>query len=448
MTTDKRVTYYDQDDGTTIMKLKRPNGEDVEILIETAYIQQVKEYTWYSKQQTTHIEIYDKNSSLKLSNLLYQLQHPHLTVDPTEQYDPRGGIQKITETKQQMDYRKGQLITRTSHREYEDVGNGVTLMKVYDRVADYNAGKPSAVFKIDTQDKPLLYRIPKIYKMKGSYQLKNKNRTNPKDYRSVQLHIYLYHRFKTYEDTFKKENMAEGTFTFKDNDKYNLTRENILPYDRKKNAPHLLPNWNENLKKRYTQEYRGKLASNPTPQILNQEQVNKIREMNTKGMIVADIEKETGYTRQTISDILHYRTWNELRYEGSLEKEEAENLVNHTYEIRVTGDNERENINVDKFRQNPIARYKLKDTPYYVNTKVIGEYQYFMEFFHNGHYIGCTQITMGTPNLKQLQERRKSVKNIVIQQMNRDRYGYAKEQDVILNRAFIYEVLNSINDFL
>lgn len=62
-------------------------------------------------------------------------------------------------------------------------------------------------------------------------------------------------------------------------------------------------------------------------------------------------------------------------------------------------------------------------------------------------FIGVAQFTYGTPYIHSIMEN-KNMRNIVVQKINADKYGYAKEQNTILTRELVYRLMNSIDESL
>lgn len=84
--------------------------------------------------------------------------------------------------------------------------------------------------------------------------------------------------------------------------------------------------------------------------------MDKVRELGEKGYTVVEIEEETGLKRQTIGDIVYYRTWNPLRYTKILRNEEEKTLASNTNKIKMTGEDTVENVKVTKMREQGVAR--------------------------------------------------------------------------------------------
>lgn len=440
----RRTMFIDNFNGYTTLHIKRKDKLDVEVLMDTEYVPSLIHESIYTNEVNgeLYIQTGDKGNLL---SILYALQNPTHATDKGNRYTTVKGVEKINEHTLRLDVRKGQIIQSNNHRVYVDCGNGTSLLHIYKDRESYQKGKPTWTYVYDTADTPMLQRIPRLLKNKDGFMV---GEPQKKERKRVLLHRYMYLAPETIEEAFTLDEELED-IAYADGDIYNLRRANLIPYDRTQITENREEKkWKEDIKKRYTSNYRSKLAESVNLNGLSSEIVDKVRELGEKGYTVVEVEEETGLKRQTIGDIVYYRTWNPLRYTKILRNEEAKALASNTNKIKMTGEDTVENVKVTKMREQGVARYCIEGTPYEVDTLPIGEYQYYMEVYHDGNYIGSVQYTYGTPFIEALMTRRKTSKNIVIQKINADKYGYAKEQNTVLNRKLSYQLVNSISNTL
>lgn len=439
---DKRTKYIDKGNGRTLMRIQRRYGRLMDIYVDSEYVSQLKEHKWYVVEQRNKTISITNQDRKKLSNFLYQLQHPTYNVKDENIYVTIEQEQYEEGKRQQMNYCKGYLIEKKNHREYVHHSGGRSELRIYSDKEEYKKGEPSLRFYYDTEDTERLQGIGNLYKGRSEMFLRFQDNGQRKQ---MSLKRFLYYAPSTDEEYRHTEKNPH--LICKDGNERNLQKNNLAPYPSSEKAPHKHKDWRDNLKKRYSSDYRNKLAEAPKKCKITDRLVEEIRAYGEEGYTTIEIAEKTGVKRQTVGDILYYRTRNPLLYKDNLREVESEKLKKHTYKIAFNVGSTLENIKEEKIRKRGIARYIIQDSPYEVDTITLGDYQYYIEVYHNGVFIGVAQFTYGTPYIHSIMEN-KNMRNIVVQKINADKYGYAKEQNTILTRELVYRLMNSINESL
>lgn len=200
------------------------------------------------------------------------------------------------------------------------------------------------------------------------------------------------------------------------------------------------------IKKRYTKSWSASLAKGNKnySTVVTKETVSKIREMATNGTSQTDISRILNLKRTTVADILNYRTWNEYLVVDDMSTMYQDEFKKHQIDFQVSSDTKLNDINEYLFMATKFKQFTSFDKQWLVNLMVVTEHQFYMEYYHNGNFIGSSQHSINNP----FTTKRKSNANHQILQVKKDTFGYAKEQDVILTRERIYSIINGIEEAL
>lgn len=109
---DKRTKYIDKGNGRTLMRIQRRYGRLMDIYVDSEYVSQLKEHKWYVVEQRNKTISITNQDRKKLSNFLYQLQHPTYNVKDENIYVTIEQEQYEEGKRQQMNYCKGYLIEK------------------------------------------------------------------------------------------------------------------------------------------------------------------------------------------------------------------------------------------------------------------------------------------------------------------------------------------------
>lgn len=204
--------------------------------------------------------------------------------------------------------------------------------------------------------------------------------------------------------------------------------------------------WVDGLKKRYSKDWSKSLAKGNKnySTVVTKDTVTKIREMASQGTAQTDISRILNLKRTTVADILNYRTWNEYLVIDDISTKFKDEFNKHQLDFVVSSNNTLQDINEYLFMATKFKQFISKDKKWVVNFMVVTEHQFYMEYFHNGNFIGSSQHSINNPYTT----KRKSNANHQILQVKKDTFGYAKENDVVLTRERIYTIINGIEEAL
>lgn len=201
-----------------------------------------------------------------------------------------------------------------------------------------------------------------------------------------------------------------------------------------------MKNWKQGLAKRYSKEWSKSLKNVSTSKV-DMEIALEIRKL-ALDFSQQEICEKYGVGRTTVTDIVNFRTWNPFAYDDIL-IEEIKDKEYQCQNIQINWeDNESEDLPKQQLKD--IEYAKFTDGNFDIYFKFIGDFQFYLEYYYNNIFIGSSQHAIENP-YKKMDNR---FKNNQILILNKDKYGYAKEQNVILNNKKVYAILNAIKKSL
>lgn len=201
--------------------------------------------------------------------------------------------------------------------------------------------------------------------------------------------------------------------------------------------------WREGIKNRYSKDWSLNLTRNAKSTAkINKDIAEEIRNEALKGRTQSELVMMYGIKRSSIADVLNYRTWNDAIVSEDivrLYKKELDATVNS---FNLLDDNSLKNINSHIFLSIKFRTFISIDETYNVKLLAINKNQFYLEYYHKGQYIGSSQHLVNNPLTP---ENRRSCNNSIIK-IKKDSYGYAKENNTVLTRELVYQILNSISN--
>lgn len=202
-------------------------------------------------------------------------------------------------------------------------------------------------------------------------------------------------------------------------------------------------NWRDGIKNRYSKDWSLNLTINAKNTAkINKDIAEEIRSEALKGRTQAELVLMYGIKRSTIADVLNYRTWNEDIVSEDIVKIYKKELDATLNTFKLSDDNNLKNINSHIFLSIKFRTFISDYETYNIKLLAINKHQFYLEYYHKGHYIGSSQHLVNNPLTP---ENRRSCNHSIIK-IKKDSYGYAKENNTVLTRELVYQILNSISN--